>query len=135
MSEKVTIASVEINVLYMGALALDLILRDAERRMRAQGGEFKHEKKQLFNRFTKAVKEACILVDQLNEDVINSTEKSHFKDYNVWQAESNELARLILTFADKASEEGATESIFNYIGSFKGAGIITKEALERFYLK
>ena len=135
MSEKITVASVEINVLYMGALALDLILRDAERRMKAQGSEFKYKKKQIFNRFIRAVKDATLMADQLNDDVISSTEKSHYKDYNIWQAESNELARLILTFADKASEEGATESIFNYLESFKGAGIITEESLKPFYLK
>lgn len=135
MSDKVTAASVEINTLYMGVLALDLILRDAERRMRAQGGEFKHEKKQCFNRFFKAVKEATIMAEMLGDDVIASTAKSHYKDYNIWQAEANELARLMLTFADKATEEGASEAILGYIHSFKGAGIITDEVLERFYLQ
>lgn len=135
MSEKVTAASVEVNTLYMGVLALDLILRDAERRMKALGGEFKREKKQCFNRFLKSVKDATILAEMLEGDVIDSTARSHYKDYNIWQAEANELARLILTFADKATEEGATEAILGYIHSFKGAGIITDEVLERFYLQ
>lgn len=135
MNREITVQSIEVNTLYIGALALDLILRDAERRMKAIGGEYKYEKKQMLTRFFKAVKEASVWAERLNDDVIASTEKSHYKDYNIWQAESNELARLILTFADKASEEGATEAIFNYLESFKGAGIITEESLKPFYLK
>ena len=38
MGDKITVQSVETNVLYMGVMALDLILRDTERRMRAAGG-------------------------------------------------------------------------------------------------
>ena len=90
MSREITMQSVEVNTLYIGALALDLILRDAERRMRAMGGEYKYEKKQMLTRFFKAVKEASVWAERLNDDVIESTEKSHFKDYNIWQAESNE---------------------------------------------
>lgn len=143
MSDKrpVTFEDVETNVLFMMSLAKDLMLRDLDRKIQFEAykqgkvGGFKYEKKMLFKRFTQAVKTACILAEQLGDDVIASTEKSNYKDLNIWQAESNELARLVLLYADKSSEEGATESIFNYLGSFKGAGIITEEKLKPFYLR
>ena len=143
MSEKrqVTFENVETNVLFMMSLAMDLMLRDLDRKMKFEAyklgttGGFKFEKKMQFKRFTEAVRTACYYAEQLGNDVIVSTEKSNYKDLNIWQAESNELARLVLLYADKSSEEGATESIFNYLESFKGAGIITEEKLKPFYLK
>lgn len=119
----------------------DSQFRDLDRKMQFEAykqgkvGGFKYEKKMLFKRFTQAVKTACILAEQLGDDVIASTEKSNYKDLNIWQAESNELARLVLLYADKSSEEGATEAIFDLLESFKGAGIITEEKLKPFYLQ
>lgn len=143
MSEKrpVTFEDVETNVLFMMSLSMDLILRDIDRKIRVEAlmrgkvGGFKHEKKMLFTRFTQAVRAACVLAEQLGDDVIASTVKSNYKDLNVWQAESNELARLILLYADKSSEEGATGRIFDFIESFAGAGIVTDEKLDPFYLR
>lgn len=138
---EVTFDDVETNVIYMMSLTIDLILRDLDFKMKnkalklGMAGGFKHEKKMLFNRFTQAVRTACILSEQLGDDVIESTVKSNYKDLNLWQSESNELARLILLYADKSSEEGATESIFGYLNSFKGAGIVNDELLKPFYLK
>ena len=132
---KITVQSVETNVLYMGVMALDLILRDTERRMRAIGGEFKYEKKMAFNRFIKSVKEACLMAERLQDDVVASTAGSSYKDYDVWLGEANELARLILLYADKSSEDGATEAIFGYLNSFKGAGVVSEDDLRRFFLK
>ena len=143
MSNKrpVTFEDVETNVLFMMSLAMDLMLRDLDRKMQFEAyklgkvGGFKYEKKMQFKRFIQAVKTACILAEQLGDDVIASTEKSNYKDLNIWQAESNELARLVLLYADKSSEEGATEAIFDLLESFEGAGIITEEKLKPFYLQ
>lgn len=136
MSEnKITVQSVETNVLYMGVMALDLILRDAERRMRVAGGEFKYEKKMAFNRFFKSVKEACLMAERLQDDVVGSTAKSSYRDYDVWLGEANELARLILLFADKSTVDHNSEAVFDRLDSLKGEGIITEEVLQRFYLQ
>lgn len=135
MSGKVTVQSVEINVLYMGVMALDLILRDAERRMRSVGGGFRQEKKMVFNRFFKAVKEACLMAERLQDDVIASTAGSSYRDYDIWLGEANELARLVLLFADKSTGDGASDAVFELLGTFPGEGIIDDGVLENFRLK
>ena len=135
MSERITVQSVETNVLYMGVMALDLILQDAERRMRAAGGGLKYEKKMAFNRFFKAVKEARMMSEILQDDVVASTEKSSYRDYDIWLGEANELARLILLFADKSTVEGNSDAVFDRLDSLGGEGIITDEVLQKFYLK
>ena len=138
---KVTPGDVEVNCLFMMSQAMDLILRDVDLRMKQMAakegktGGFKQSKKMLFRRFTDAVRSACIMAEQLNEDILAIEQPKHFKDYDIWLNESNELARLILLYADKSSEEGATESIFGYLNSFHGAGIINEQSLKPFYLK
>lgn len=139
--KQVTFDDVEVNVLFMMSIAMDIILRDVDRKMQIQAyreggrGGFKHDKKLLFRKFIESTKAACIYAELLGDDVIACTEKSNYKDFNIWQDEANELARLILLYADKSSEDGATESIFGYLNSFKGAGIVTEESLKPFYLK
>jgi len=137
----VTFEDVETNVLFMMSLSMDLILRDIDRKIRVEAlsrgkvGGFKHEKKMLFTRFTQAVRTACLLAEQLGDDVIASTAKSNYKDLNVWQAESNELARLILLYADKSSVDHNSDAVFDRLESLDGEGIITEEVLQRFYLR
>ena len=137
----VTFEDVETNVLFMMSLSMDLILRDIDRKIRVEAlsrgkvGGFKHEKKMLFTRFTQAVRTACLLAEQLGDDVIASTAKSNYKDLNVWQAESNELARLILLYADKSTVDHNSDAVFDRLESLDGEGIITEDVLQRFYLR
>lgn len=132
--KRISVPSFETNVLYMMALAMDLILRDCERRMAAGRAGWKHEKKSVFTRFMKAVKDACLLNEMLTQDIYDVDEKHSFKNIPVWQEEANELARLVLLYADKSSDVDAVEKIHSYIRSFKGDGIADDELLERFYL-
>ena len=134
MSE-ISVQSVEVNVLYMGVMALDLILRDAERRMKTQGGEFKREKKMAFGKFFRAVGEAKRMADLLQDDVVRETERSNYKDYDIWLGEANELARLILLFADKSTVDHNSDAVFDRLESLDGEGIITEDVLQRFYLQ
>lgn len=128
-------AGVETNVLYMMSLAMDLILRDNEWRMRKQGEAFKKEKKQLFNRYTKVVRDACYLQDKLTQDIFDCDEKHDWKNIPLWQDEANELARLVLLYADRSACQEVVDSIFSHIRSLPCEGIVDEKMLESFYLK
>lgn len=127
--------STEVNTIYMMSLAMDLILRDAEWRMRKHREAFKHEKRQLFTRFTKAVRDACYLQDRLTQDIFDCDEKHDWKNIPVWQEESNELARLILLYADRSANIDEVSSIFKHIRSLPGEGIVDEAMLSNFYLR
>ena len=127
--------AVLINSLYMMSLAMDLMIREAERRMRREGATFRREKKQLFTRFMKAVNTACILQDELTQDIYREDEKHNFRNVPIWQDEANELARLILLYADKSADQDVCDKIHAFIRSFPGDGIVTDEMLKPFYLK
>ena len=128
-------AGVETNLLYMMSLAMDLIMRDAEWRMAKEKERFKHEKKQIFTRYTKAVREACILQEMLTQDIYDCDAKHNYKNVQLWQEESNELARLNLLFADRSANQDIVDGIFKYVREQPGEGIVDEELLKAFYLK
>jgi len=114
---------------------MDLILRNNEWMMSKRREAFKKEKKQLFTRFSKAVKTACILQDQLTSDIWEVEQNYNYQNVDVWLDEANELARLILLFADKSIDQDVVDKIFKFIREQPGEGIVDEKLLENFYLK
>jgi len=136
MTEKILKqASCETNVLYMMSLAMDLILRNNEWLMSRLRESFRKDKKQLFTRYTKTVRDACYLQDLLTQDIFDADEKNNYKNIQIWQDEANELSRLVLLFADRSADQNVVDRIFKFIREQPGEGIVTEEMLESFYLK
>lgn len=94
-----------------------------------------HETKQKFNRWTEAVKRACIFNEDLTQDIYKHESKRNYKDVQIWQEQENEMARLALLFADISPYVDYVNEIFKHLRSFKGEGIVTEELLNKFYLK
>lgn len=127
--------SLEINVLFMASLAMDLILRNAEWKMRRNREAFKQEKKQVFTRYTKAVRDACILQEMLTQNIYDVDSANNYRNIQTWQEESNELARLILLYADRSADQEVTDAIFKFIREQPGEGIVDDAMLQNFYLR
>ena len=128
-------AGLETNILYMLSLSMDLILRHNEWLMSKQREAFKREKKQLFTRYTKAVRDACILQDMLTQDIYDCDEKHNWKNVPVWQEESNELSRLVLMYADRSVNQDVVDAIFKFIREQPAEGIVDEAMLDNFRLK
>lgn len=128
-------ASCETNVLYMMSLAMDLILRNNEWLMSRLRQSFRKDKKQLFTRYAKTVRDACYLQDLLTQDIFDADEKNNYRNIQIWQDEANELSRLVLLFADRSADQNVVDNIFKFIREQPGEGIVTEEMLESFYLK
>ena len=127
--------AVLVNTLYMMSLAMDLILRESDRRYRLNGFRFRGEKKQLFNRYTKAVQTALVLQEDMTQDIYKEDERHNFRNVQIWQEEANELARLMLLFADRSADQDVVNSIFKFIREQPCEGIVDEELLKNFYLK
>jgi len=130
-----TVDTVEINTAYMTVLALELILRDVERRLNMQKATLQGEKKLNFSRFCDLCKKALHFAERLTQDIYDMDAGRKWKYIPVWQEESNELARLILLFADKSADVENVYKVFKTLRSLPGEGIITDEVLDTFYLK
>lgn len=127
--------AVEVNTIYMMSLAMDLIIRDIEWRMRKNREAFRRDKKQLFTRFIQAVKTACILQEDMTQDIYKEDEKHDYRNVQIWQEEANELARLMLLFADRSADQDVVDKIFAFIREQPAEGIVDEKMLESFYLK
>lgn len=148
-TKKVTPEDVEINLMYMMTQSFDLIFRDLEWRMQKRAKqeegrevEFKREKKKMFNEYIDTIRKTIAhihKVEALNEiitqDIYDSSAANNYKSVPIWQLESNELARLLLLYADRSASEDAVNKIHSFIRSLPGEGIITEEVLQNFYLK
>ena len=128
-------ASLETNTVYLMSIAMDLILRNNEWLMAKNREAFKREKKQVFTRYTKAVRDACYLQDMLMEDIFQVDSANNYKNIQIWQDEANELARLVLLFADRAADQQVVDDIFKFVREQPADGIVTEEMLQSFYLK
>ena len=123
------------NAAYLMSLALDLILRESEWKMKLRNEGYKKEKKQLFSRYTKTVRTACVLQDQLTQDIWDVEENYNYKNVDLWLEQANELARLILMFADRSVNVDVVDSIFKFIRDQPGEGIVDEKLLDEFRLK
>lgn len=133
--EKPSVATVIINSAYMTVLAVELMLRDVERRLAMENSQIQYEKKQNFSRFCDHCKKALYFAEQLTQDIYDVDSQIGWKNIPIWQEESNELARLILMFADRSADIENVYKVFKNLRELKGDGIITDEVLEPYYLK
>lgn len=130
-----TVENLEINTMYIMAMALERIADDVERRLNAQKCTFRQSKKMRFNNIIKAIKNMkmnCDLIDQID---FAEGLKGRYESYQSYQEDAYRLARIILLCADRDTDD--PKNLFEVqklLRSQKGAGIITEEVLERFYL-
>lgn len=127
--------AVEVNTIYMMSLAMDLIIRDIEWRMSKNKEAFRRDKKQLFTRFMQAVKTACVLQEDMTQDIYNEDEKHDYRNVQIWQEEANELARLMLLFADRSADQEVVDGIFKFIREQPAEGIVDEKMLDNFRLR
>lgn len=127
---------VEINVTYVIALALSMLINDIEKSLISRRVRYKQDRKRRFNNIISSIKEIKRNLDII--DYIDFAEdlEGHYDAYQYYQEDAAELARLVLLFADRQGHnpDNANE-VFRLLRSQTGEGIIDEETLKRFYLK
>lgn len=127
---------VEINVTYVIALALSMLINDIEKSLISRGVRYKQDRKRRFNNIISSIKEIKRNLDII--DYIDFAEdlEGHYDAYQYYQEDAAELARLVLLFADKQGHDpDNANEVFRLLRSQTGEGIIDEETLKRFYLK
>ena len=127
---------VEINVTYVIALALSMLINDIEKSLLSRRVRYKQDRKRRFNNIISSIKEIKRNLDII--DYIDFAEdlEGHYDAYQYYQEDAAELARLVLLFVDRQGHnpDNANE-VFRLLRSQTGEGIIDEETLKRFYLK
>lgn len=127
---------VEINVTYVIALALSMLINDIEKSLLSRRVRYKQDRKRRFNNIISSIKEIKRNLDII--DYIDFAEdlEGHYDAYQYYQEDAAELARLILLFADRQGHDpDNANEVFRLLRSQTGEGIIDEETLKRFYLK
>ena len=127
---------VEINVTYVIALALSMLINDIEKSLLSRRVSYKQDRKRRFNNIISSIKEIKRNLDII--DYIDFAEdlEGHYDAYQYYQEDAAELARLVLLFADRQGHDpDNANEVFRLLRSQKGEGIIDEETLKRFYLK
>lgn len=130
-----TVENLEINTMYIMAMALERIADDVERRLGAQKMTFMREKKMRFNNIIKAIKAIKVNCDLMDQIDFAEGLKGRYEHYQSYQEDAYRLARIILLCADR--DAGDPENLYKVqklLRSLNGEGIITEEVLSRFYL-
>lgn len=129
---------VETQLIYLMAQAIYLFVRDIDRRLGIlfKHGRFDKEKEKQFTDLGKKIKELYFLEQKFDAD-LEYTTKDKNGEYQLYQDESNEVARLLLLYVEKcAYSDDNRNAVFSFLqGLDEGCGIIQEKDIERFYLK
>ena len=126
---------IETSILYIMSIAMDLIMRDCEKRMSKNRTVWKKEKKAKFLDYMRHVRVCCQINDTLTQDIYDADKKNKYKNVDMWFRDGNEMARLLLLFADHSTDQDSVDKIFKTLRELKGCGIVTEEMLNKFYLQ
>lgn len=130
-----SVENLEINTLYIMAMAMERLIDDVEKRLNAKKQTFRFEKKQRFNEIIRDIKNIKRISDLMDQIDFAEGLAGRYERYQSYQEDAYRLARIILLCADRDTEDPANlYEVQKLLRSQKGAGIITEEVLSRFYL-
>ena len=120
--------------IFLMAFAQDLMIQDLTRRLNAKGEGLRQRSRYNLNQMLANLKKASHFADELREELFEADAENKWKNIQVWQDESNELARLVLLYQDREQHPEVCNDIFKYIRSTEGEGVVDEEMLKRYYL-
>ena len=120
--------------LFLTAFAQDLMIADLLRRMKSKGEGLRQRSKQNLNNMFRHLKAASHYADELREELFEADAQYKWKNIQVWQEESNELARIILQWEDREQMPEVCQDIERYIRSTKSDGAVDENMLKSYYL-
>ena len=128
---------VETQLIYLMQQAIYLFIRDIDRRlgMLYRTGKFNKEKDKQFKQLGMKIKELYFLEEKFDRDLEMVT-NGRPGEYQLYQEESNEIARLMLLYVEKCAESQENrDALFSFLRNLgDGYGIIQEKDIERFYL-
>lgn len=130
-----TQTDVIVNTCYMMVLTMELMLRDIERRLARESAQIQRERKMNYNRYLDYSKKALLYAERLTEDIYNADSDNKWKNIPIWQEEANELARLILLYADRSREVDNVNKVFQLLREIPGEDIVNEKMLDYYRLK
>ena len=136
---KFTADGIITNTAYMAAFAIERMMIVLDRRLRTRGAHLVHEKKRNFTMLRRSIEAVRRYYDlAFDEDLVTACESSgRMSDYDGAHEDANEIARLLLLYADRCGyNQKNYEELFQILRNMPdGLGKITEDVLKDFYMK
>ena len=128
-----------VNMAYTAAFAAERLLLVLEKYLNARGERLRHDKKYNFGMLRKSLRAAKRYYDfAFDDDLIRAVYNSgEMTDYDRAHEDANEIARLLLLYADRCGyNQKNYEELFQILRNMPdGLGKITEDVLKDFYMK
>ena len=128
-----------VNMAYTAAFASERLILVLEKYLNAKGERLRHDKKYNFGMLRRSLQAAKRYYDMaFDNDLIRAVSDSgEMKDYDRAHADANEIARLLLLYADRCGyNQKNYEELFRVLRNMPdGLGLITEDILKNFYMQ
>lgn len=128
-----------VNMAYTAAFAAERLLLVLEKYLNARGERLRHDKKYNFGMLRKSLQAAKRYYDfAFDDDLIRAVYNSgEMTDYDRAHEDANEIARLLLLYADRCGyNQKNYEALFQILRNMPdGLGKITEDVLKDFYMR
>lgn len=139
MKEKPNVESILVNMAYASAFAAERMILVLEKHLNSRGERLRHDKKYNFGMLRKSLQAAKRYYDfAFDDDLIRAVCNSgEITDYDRAHEDANEIARLLLLYADRCGfNQKNYEELFRILRNMpNGLGEITEDVLKDFYMK
>lgn len=139
MKEKPNVESILVNMAYASAFAAERMILVLEKHLNSRGERLRHDKKYNFGMLRKSLQAAKRYYDfAFDDDLIRAVYNSgEITDYDRAHEDANEIARLLLLYADRCGfNQKNYEELFRILRNMpNGLGEITEDVLKDFYMK
>ena len=130
--DPVKIIGNELKLAYNLAMATDILFQTIARRLHFLGSGLKQEKKQAFNRFSKAIQDASYWFDRAYEGDLEAATCGVWTRLDGYRQDSNELIRAMMLYIDRTTTYKTYEDVIAYLKSLPKGGIFGEEDLARY---
>lgn len=121
----------ELKLAYNFSQATDILLASIARRL-AQFGGMKQEKKQAFNRFTKALKDAAYWFDRAFEGDLEAATCGEWSRLDGYRQDANELIRVMMLYIDRTTTYKTYGEVLEYLRGLPEGGLFSAEDVKRY---
>lgn len=121
----------ELKLAYNFAQATDILLASIGRRLKQFGG-MRQEKKQNFNRFTKAVKDAAYWYERAFEGDLEAATCGEWSRLDGYRQDANELIRVMMLYIDRTTTYKTYGEVMEYLRNLPEGGLFSAEDVKRY---
>ena len=134
VKKKPQVEDIMINTTFVMADAIDILLRNAEKRMFKNNATLSHKYKMMHNNLLRCLRDTRLALERYNKMCDDTLS---WQDRDDQRSDSNYVCRIMMLIADRTAmgDMVAEKKIEDFISSLPENGKVSKEVIDEFRLK